>query len=134
VRLEQHGVAGVELLFGAPAAEASASMVIRRCWRRARTLRPTAVATSSGDCMETGVPYFGGYSVVLPRALDTAANVLFLLATRLGSLGVSAVVVSLYPVVVVLLARVVLRERLTGMQLTSVGLALGASVLLSASG
>jgi hypothetical protein len=36
-----------------PAAAARASMVIRRCWRRARTLRPTAVATSSGDCMGT---------------------------------------------------------------------------------
>ncbi len=35
-----------------PAAAASASMVIRRCWRSARTLRPTAVATSS-DCMRT---------------------------------------------------------------------------------
>jgi hypothetical protein len=36
--------------------------------------------------------------------------------------------------VVVLLARLVLRERLTGMQLASAGLALGASVLLAAVG
>jgi hypothetical protein len=36
-----------------PEAAASASIVMRRCWRRARTLRPTAVATSSGDCMRT---------------------------------------------------------------------------------
>lgn len=62
---------------------------------------------------------------------DTVANVLFLVATRLGDLGVSAVLVSLYPVVVVLLARIVLRERLTGLQLTSAGLALAASALLS---
>jgi drug/metabolite transporter (DMT)-like permease len=72
--------------------------------------------------------------MVISGVFDTAANVLFLLATRLGDLGVSAVVVSLYPVVVVVLARVVLRERLTGLQLTSAGLALGASVLLAASG
>ena len=58
---------------------------------------------------------------VLCGVLDTAANVLFLLATRSGDLGVSAVVVSLYPVVVVLLARLVLRERLTGLQLTGRG-------------
>ena len=64
--------------------------------------------------------------------LDTAANVLFLLATRTGSLSVSGVLVSLYPVVVVLLARVVLRERLSGLQLTGVGLALTASALLAA--
>ncbi|MEJ3659084.1 EamA family transporter [Actinomycetes bacterium KLBMP 9759] len=72
--------------------------------------------------------------VVLSGAVDTLSNVLFLIATRLGDLGVSAVLVSLYPVVVVLLARVVLKERLTGMQLTSAGLALGASVLLAATG
>jgi drug/metabolite transporter (DMT)-like permease len=59
------------------------------------------------------------------------ANILFLLATRNGALSVSAVVVSLYPVVVVILARLVLHERLTGRQTTSVALALAASALLS---
>jgi drug/metabolite transporter (DMT)-like permease len=70
--------------------------------------------------------------MVLCGLLDTAANVLFLLATRTGALSVSGVLVSLYPVVVMLLARVVLRERLTGLQLTGVGLALTASALLAA--
>jgi drug/metabolite transporter (DMT)-like permease len=70
--------------------------------------------------------------MVLCGLLDTAANVLFLLATRTGALSVSGVLVSLYPVVVVLLARAVLRERLSGMQLTGVGLALTASALLAA--
>jgi uncharacterized membrane protein len=64
--------------------------------------------------------------------LDTSANVLFLLATRAGALSVSGVLVSLYPVVVVVLARLVLRERLSGLQLVGVGLALTASVLLAA--
>lgn len=72
--------------------------------------------------------------MIVSGIFDSGANVLFLLSARLGDLGVSAVVVSLYPVVVVLLARVVLRERLTGMQLASAGLALGASVLLAAVG
>jgi drug/metabolite transporter (DMT)-like permease len=54
-------------------------------------------------------------------------------ATRLGDLGISAVLVSLYPVVVVLLARVVLGERLTRTQLLSAALALTASALLAAS-
>jgi drug/metabolite transporter (DMT)-like permease len=70
--------------------------------------------------------------MVVSGVLDTAANVLFLLAARLGDLGVTAVVVSLYPVVVVLLARLVLSERLTRMQLTSAALALVASALLAA--
>ncbi len=72
-----------------------------------------------------------GRLVVVSGVADTGANVLFLLATRTGDLGISAVVVSLYPVVVVLLARFVLGERLTGMQISSAGLALGASVLLA---
>ncbi len=69
--------------------------------------------------------------MIVSGVFDSAANVLFLLSARLGDLAVSAVVVSLYPVVVVLLARVVLRERLTAMQLVSAALALGASVLLA---
>lgn len=69
--------------------------------------------------------------VAVSGVFDSLANVLFLLATRLGDLGVSAVLVSLYPVVVVLLARVVLHERLTTAQLASAGLALTASALLA---
>lgn len=69
--------------------------------------------------------------MVLCGVLDTAANVLFLLATRTGELSVSGVLVSLYPVVVVVLARLVLHERLTGLQMTGVGLALTASALLA---
>lgn len=69
--------------------------------------------------------------IVLSGVFDSAANVGFLLATRLGDLGVSAVLVSLYPVVVVLLARIVLKEQLTAAQLASAGLALTASVLLA---
>ena len=46
----------------------------------------------------------------------------------------SSVVVSLYPVVVALLAGVVLRERLTALQIGGAGLAVGASVLLAVGG
>ncbi len=71
---------------------------------------------------------------LLSGVFDTLANVFFLLSARTGELGVSAVVVSLYPVVVAVLAAVFLRERLTGMQLGGAGLALGASVLLAFGG
>jgi drug/metabolite transporter (DMT)-like permease len=70
--------------------------------------------------------------MVVSGVFDTLANVLFLVATRIGDLGISAVVVSLYPVVVVVLARVVLGERLTRTQLLSAALALTASALLAA--
>jgi drug/metabolite transporter (DMT)-like permease len=71
---------------------------------------------------------------LLSGVFDTVANVFFLLSTRTGELGVSAVVVSLYPVVVAVLAAIFLRERLTGLQLGSAGLAVGASVLLAVGG
>jgi drug/metabolite transporter (DMT)-like permease len=70
--------------------------------------------------------------MVVCGVVDTFANVLFLVATRLGDLGISSVVVSLYPVVVVLMARVVLGERLTRTQFLSAALALTASALLAA--
>ena len=72
-----------------------------------------------------------GSSPSSPACSTPLANVFFLLATRSGDLGVSSVVVSLYPVVVALLAGVVLRERLTALQIGGAGLAVGASVLLA---
>jgi drug/metabolite transporter (DMT)-like permease len=69
--------------------------------------------------------------IVLSGTADMMSNILFLLATRTGALSVSAVLVSLYPVVVVILARFVLHERLNLLQATSVTFALAASALLS---
>jgi drug/metabolite transporter (DMT)-like permease len=74
----------------------------------------------------------GGWRLMVASGvLDTLANVLFLVATRVGTLSVSAVVVSLYPVVLVVLGRVVLGERMSGLQLAGTGLALTASALLA---
>lgn len=82
-----------------------------------------------GNSGERSWAYWG--LIVLSGATDMVANILFLLAAREGALSVSAVLVSLYPVVVVILARLVLRERLTWLQATSVALALAAGALLS---
>lgn len=61
--------------------------------------------------------------------LDTAANITMLAAIRLGPLSVASVIGSLYPVVTVLLARVVLHERIRGWQRLGVALALAAVIL-----
>jgi drug/metabolite transporter (DMT)-like permease len=63
---------------------------------------------------------------------DVGANLLFALATQRGLLSVTAVLGSLYPVVTVMLARVVLHERLRLVQQVGVVAALTGVVLVSA--
>jgi drug/metabolite transporter (DMT)-like permease len=63
---------------------------------------------------------------------DVGANLLFAIATQRGLLSVTAVLGSLYPVVTVLLARLVLQERLRLVQQVGVVAALTGVVLLSA--
>ena len=62
---------------------------------------------------------------------DVGANLLFALATQRGLLSITSVLGSLYPVVTVLLARVVLRERLRPVQQVGVTGALAGVVLVS---
>jgi len=62
--------------------------------------------------------------LVVIGALDTAANVLYGAASTMGLVSVSAVLASLYPVMTVVLARFVLRERLSPSQGTGVVCAL----------
>jgi len=68
--------------------------------------------------------------ILLAGTFDMAANVLFLLATRGGLLSISALLSSLYPVVALLLARQLLRERLHPVQAAGVVGALCAMGLL----
>lgn len=65
-------------------------------------------------------------------ALDMAANLLYLLATRQGLLSIVAVLVSLYPASTVLLARIVLGERLARPQLAGLGAAAAGVALMAA--
>lgn len=63
-------------------------------------------------------------------ALDMLANVLYLLATRHGSLAVAVTLCSLYPASTVVLARAVLKERLSRVQMLGMAGALVAVVLI----
>lgn len=63
---------------------------------------------------------------------DAAANGAFAWSSTLGLLSVTSVLGSLYPVATLLLARIVLKERLTRLQFFGVGAALCGIVLLAA--
>jgi drug/metabolite transporter (DMT)-like permease len=62
--------------------------------------------------------------------VDMAANALYLAATRYGALSVVVTLASLYPASTVLLARVLLHERLSALQVSGVLCALAAIVLI----
>lgn len=64
-------------------------------------------------------------------ALDSIANLLFLLAARSGDLAIVAVITALYPAGTVVLARTVLGERMYRSQLGGLALAAIAVVLLA---
>jgi drug/metabolite transporter (DMT)-like permease len=71
--------------------------------------------------------------IAVAGALDIFANVLYLLATRLGMLTISATLTSLYPASTILLARVILGERLRRLQIAGVACA-GVGVVLIGAG
>ena len=64
-------------------------------------------------------------------ALVTVGNAMFLTATRLGSTSVAAVLNSLFPTVTVFWAWLVFRERLRGVQMLGLGVALVAVALIA---
>jgi drug/metabolite transporter (DMT)-like permease len=71
-------------------------------------------------------------SLVLLGLLDVGGTLFFAVATSRGLLSVVAVLGSLYPVVVIALARVVLHERLARIQLVGAAVALTGAALISA--
>ena len=70
--------------------------------------------------------------VIVPAGLcDATANALFVLAARAGALSVVGVISSLYPASTILLAAVVLKERITRPQAAGLALAAAGVVLLA---
>ena len=86
-------------------------LVTRAAWRPARGLMPAVAAVG---------------------ILDMAGNGAFILAVQAGSLAIAAVLSSLYPVTTVLLAAVVLRERVTLTHAMGIALAIAAIMCIAA--
>jgi drug/metabolite transporter (DMT)-like permease len=103
-------------------------------------LWPVAISRSAGTVVAFGIALatrtrlrFGRGGItgiaLLSGALDAAANVCYVLATRVGLFGLAVVITSLYPGMTVLLARVLLGERMRWLQRAGLLLA-GAGVVL----
>jgi drug/metabolite transporter (DMT)-like permease len=71
------------------------------------------------------------WAMVLSGLLDSAGNALFIAATRHGRLDVAAVLSSLYPASTVILARVLLKERIAKWQGVGIVCALVSVALIS---
>ena len=96
----------------------------------------TVVILAAATWLGTRPPGPGAGRWVLPAAaaagvLDAAANVCYVLATRAGMFGVAVVIISLYPGITVLLARVVLGERTRAVQRIGLVLAAAGVVLVT---
>ena len=97
------------------------------------------IAFMSYRAVRAQVPAMPGFTqmravwpiVVGAGILDVAANVVVLWGLRIGDLSVMSVLIALYPAGTILLASVVLKERIALIQWVGLGLALVASALLS---
>jgi uncharacterized membrane protein len=69
--------------------------------------------------------------IILSGLLDSAGNALYIAATRHGRLDVAAVISSLYPASTVILARLILKERISRIQGLGIAGALFAIALIS---
>jgi uncharacterized membrane protein len=72
-----------------------------------------------------------GAGIVGAGVLDVAANLLYLFAVRRGLLSLVAVLTSMYPASTVVLARVVLGERMTAMRLGGLAIAVVGVALIA---
>jgi drug/metabolite transporter (DMT)-like permease len=76
----------------------------------------------------------GGWLAAAAGITGGPATILFFLATHHGLLAITAVISSLYPAVTIMLARVLLGERLTAIRLAGLSLAAASVALIAAGG
>jgi len=105
-------------------------------------LWPVAISRTAGTLVAMGIALAtrtrpwrreGGTGVIalVSGAVDAAANVCYVLATRAGLFGLAVVITALYPGMTVLLARWVLGERMRWLQRAGLLLAAAGVVLLT---
>lgn len=97
-----------------------------------------SASSDSGEVPAEKVKPAGGldlWAIIAWAGLgDTAANVTFLFATQRADLAVVSVLASLYPLATVVLARIVLSDRMTPRQFTGLAVALVGTALIVGGG
>ena len=115
-------------VFVAQGAQQSPTMTMfaERIWATGLVIAAILLTRSRGDLQrgDTG-------AVLLIGTLDIAANLTYSLAAEVGLLSVVSVLGSLYPVVTVLLAWLILKERLAPVQYAGVAVALTGVVAIN---
>ena len=71
------------------------------------------------------------WAVIAAGIFDSSANIFFTLALRSGSLSVVSVLTALYPLGTIILARLILKERIGRVQMLGVLVALSGSAILA---
>lgn len=98
---------------------------------RASSLGVIAIAAlATGAAFKPPPGTFAGIST--SGVFDVAANLFYLLAARRGLLALVAVLTSMYPGTTVVLARIVLKERLARVQLVGLAFAAGGIIAMAA--
>jgi drug/metabolite transporter (DMT)-like permease len=125
--------AGFALLFiGLDRAGSSSGLWPVFCSQAAALVAIAGVAAFTGDLRLPGRR--GGWLAAATGLTGAPGTILYFLATHRGLLAVAAVITSLYPAVTIMLARVVLGERLTKIRLAGLILAAGSVTLIAVSG
>jgi uncharacterized membrane protein len=86
------------------------------------------IAVATGRTVRMSAP--ATTTAIAGGALDMLANALYMLAARVGPLSIVVTLASLYPAATVILARVVLGERLSLVQAIGIACALLAVVII----
>ena len=116
----------------------SGLVVLMIVWLVLRLLRTRGVVLAflrlDADAVGTMSAPRAWIAVVLSGALGAVADAFIVLDLHIGNLAIVSVLTALYPVLTVILAATVLKERMTRLQFVAVALVIVASLLFSAAG